>query len=155
MSRTSCTMEETQHSCGRYVAPTLMKRCFTRHDRSLRNLQMCQDSRGKKRSRKQKWNHLRSKFVKSLTYTVHNHQTRDHQDGVPVELQGRAVPGEPASPLAAPHAHTNHAGQTEAEAQQVGRVEHHEGPHPGGICRLKRSAVSGQTVRHGADSVDH
>lgn len=71
--------------------------------------------------------------TKTLTVAVQHDQTRHHQDGVPVELQSRAVPGETAAPPAVPHAHTHHAGQAEAQAQRVAYVEAHDGPHPGRI----------------------
>lgn len=76
--------------------------------------------------------------IKSLTVAVQHNQTRYHQDGVPVELQTRAVPGETAAPLAVPHAHTHHAGQAEAQAQRVAYVETQDGPHPGEIWRLNQ-----------------
>lgn len=79
-----------------------------------------------------------SKSEKPPTNAVHHHQTCDHEDGVPVELQGRAVPGEPAAPPAAPHAHANHGGQAEAQAQQVAHVEDDDGPHRGALGRLER-----------------
>lgn len=59
------------------------------------------------------------KLKKALTVAVQHDQTRYHQDGVPVELQGRAVPGEAAAPLSVPQAHTHHAGQAQAQAEQV------------------------------------
>lgn len=69
---------------------------------------------------------------------------------MPVELHGRAVPGETAAPPAVPQAHAGHAGQAQAQAQQVARVEAHNGPHPGQMWRLNRfrtemkSATAGQ-----------
>lgn len=90
---------------------------------------------------------------KSLTVAVQHNQTRYHQHGVPVELQGRAVPGETAAPPFVPQTHAHHAGQAQAQAQQEAYVEAHDGPHLVEICRLNRREEQSQNERGGRTSV--
>lgn len=71
------------------------------------------------------------KKSEALTVTVEHHQPRHHQDGVPVELQVRAIPGQTATPPDIPETHAGHAGHTQTDQQQVTHVEARGGPHLG------------------------
>lgn len=66
---------------------------------------------------------------KKLTDAVQNHQTRHHEDGVPVKLQVRSIPGEAALPHAAPAADKQQAEQPQTQAQREGPVERPRRPH--------------------------
>lgn len=71
------------------------------------------------------------------TVAVQNQQARHHQNRVPVKLQTRSVPGEAATPPAAPQTHARHAGHTQSHAQQGAQVEEERGAHPGGGCQRR------------------
>lgn len=71
-----------------------------------------------------------------FTIAIQHQHTSYHQDRVPVELKGRAIPGETTTPLAVPETHTRHTGQTQAQAQKIPYVEAGNGPHPGDASTL-------------------
>lgn len=64
-----------------------------------------------------------------LTDAVQNHQTRHHEDRVPVELQVWPVPAEAASPHAAPADDKQQAEQPQKQAQPEGQVERRRRRH--------------------------
>lgn len=75
---------------------------------------------------------------KAPTVAIQHNQACHHQHRMPVELQRRPVPGKTAPPPAVPQTHAHHAGQTEAQAQQVAHVEAHDGRHSAEVWRLNQ-----------------
>lgn len=59
-----------------------------------------------------------------LTISIKHHETRHHEDRVPVKLQKRSIPCKSSSPGPTPQTHKHHAQKPKPHAQQI--EEHRE-----------------------------
>lgn len=71
------------------------------------------------------------------TEAVQNHQAGHHEDGVPVELQTRAVPGEASVPVGGPEDHEEQTEQAQTQAGHVGEPEPPGRTHVWGVWEGK------------------